>query len=115
MAIVFFGDQAPEKIEKDISGDIVSGAPRQFVELMYSGENDTIKSGVWESSEGVFKADYHGIVEFCHILEGGAVITASDGQCIMVKAGDGFVLEEGLETEWVVGDYIKKHFFICNV
>ncbi|WP_298936845.1 cupin domain-containing protein [uncultured Ruegeria sp.] len=115
MAIVLFGDQSPEKVEKDITAEIVLGAPRQFVELMYSGNNDTLKSGIWESSEGVFRAYYHGIVEFCHILEGGAVITTSDGQSVMVKGGDGFVLEEGLETEWVVGDYIKKHFFICNV
>ena len=112
MSITLFRDHAPEKIEKDISTDIVSGTPRQFVELMYAGKENTLKSGIWESSVGVFRADYDGIVEFCHILEGSAVITTSEGQTVTVRAGDGFVLDEGLKTEWTVAAHIKKHFFI---
>ena len=77
MKITLFRENAPKKVEKDISGDIVSGTPRHFSELMYAGRNDTLKSGTWESTAGVFRASYHGIVEFCHILEGSAVITTS--------------------------------------
>jgi uncharacterized cupin superfamily protein len=115
MSITLFRDQSPQKVEKDITADIVSGTPRQFVELMYAGQQDTLKSGIWESSAGVFRANYHGITEFCHILEGSAVITTSKGQTVTVNAGDRFVLDEGLETEWTVAGHIKKHFFICAV
>ena len=48
------------------------------------------------------------IVEFCHIIEGGATIKTSDGNSHDVQAGDTFVMSAGLETEWTVGEYIKK-------
>ena len=115
MNITLFSDQSPARVEKDISADIVSGAPRQFVELMFSGQQDKIKSGIWECSAGAFKANYHGIVEFCYILEGSATITTQSGQSVTVRKGDGFVLDQGLETEWVVETHIKKQFFICSV
>lgn len=113
MSITVFSQQTPPKTEKDISVDIVLGEPRQFVEMMYSNSHDTLKSGVWECSAGTFRANYHGIVEFCHILEGEATITTSLGQTVTVRAGDGFVLDEGLDTEWTVDKFIKKQFFIC--
>ncbi len=113
--ITLFSEHSPPRTQKDVTRDTISGTPEQFVELMYAGQNDTLKSGIWESSAGKFRASYDGIVEFCHILEGSAVITTSDGQSVTVKAGDGFVLDEGLQTEWTVDTYVKKHFFICGV
>jgi len=113
--ITLFSEQNPPRTEKDVTADTISGDPKQFVELMYAGHSDTMKSGIWESAAGSFRASYDGIVEFCHILEGSAVITASDGQSVTVKAGDGFVLEEGLQTEWTVDTFVKKHFFIVSV
>jgi len=114
MTVTLFSDHTPPKNEKDVSADTISGDPRQFVDLMYSGQADTMKSGIWECHAGSFSASYDGIVEFCHILEGSAVITASDGTSWTVRAGDGFVLDEGLQTEWVVETFVKKHFFICT-
>lgn len=113
--ITLFSEHTPPRTEKDVTGDTVSGTPKQFVELMYSGQNDTLKSGIWESSAGVFRAAYDGIVEYCYILEGSAVIKTSDGQSVTVAAGDGFVLDEGLQTEWTVETFVKKQFFICAV
>lgn len=115
MTITLFRDHAPARNEKDISADIISGTPRQFAQLMYSGKDGALKSGIWESSAGAFRASYNGIVEFCHILEGSATITSSDGQTVTVTAGDAFVLDEGLETEWTVETFVKKHFFISAV
>jgi uncharacterized cupin superfamily protein len=104
----------PPRVEKDISDAILDGSPQQHSQLMYSGHEDTIKSGIWESTAGVFRADYEGIFEFCHVLEGSAVIKTSDGDVYSVEAGDGFVLDAGLKTEWTVDSYIKKHFLICQ-
>lgn len=114
MKLTLFKDQTPARVEKDISGDIVSGAPKQFSQLMYAGHQDTIKSGIWESSAGVFRADYDGIFEFCHVLDGSATIRTDAGEEYMVEAGDGFVLDAGLKTEWMVDTYIRKHFVICK-
>ncbi len=113
MKITLFREQTPPKNQKDISADTISGDPRQFVELMYLGPGETTKSGIWECHAGSFRASYTGIVEFCHILEGSAVVTASDGQSVTVNQGDAFVLDEGLQAEWHVESFVKKHFFIC--
>ncbi len=113
MKITLFNEHNPPKNQKDVTTDTISGNPEQFVELMYLGQGETMKSGIWECHAGTFKASYDGIVEFCHILEGSAVINASDGQSVTVTAGDAFVLDEGLQAEWTVDKFIKKHFFIC--
>jgi uncharacterized cupin superfamily protein len=114
MKLTLFKDQTPARVEKDFSDSILAGSPKQHAQLMYSGHNGTIKSGVWESTAGVFRADYEGIFEFCHVLEGSAVIKTSGGDVYSVEAGDGFTLDAGLQTEWTVDSYIRKHFVICQ-
>lgn len=113
MKFTKFADQSPPRVEKDLTGSIVSGTPVQHSELMYAGHAGEIKSGIWESTAGVFTATMTDLVEFCHVLEGSAQIKTSDGNTYSVKAGDAFVMEAGLETEWTVETYIKKHFVIC--
>ena len=114
MKFTKFSDTKPPKVEKDLTGSIVSGTPVQHSQLMYAGHGDEIKSGIWESTAGVFNATMTDLVEFCHILEGSAVIATSDGNNYTVSAGDAFVMEAGLETQWTVETYIKKHFVICS-
>ncbi len=114
MKYTVFSQTDVPRVEKDISSDIVSGAPVQHAQLKFLGQGDTIKSGVWESTAGVFNAVMQDQIEFCHVLEGGATIKTPAGT-FSVKAGDAFVMESGLETEWTVDDYIKKHFVICAV
>ena len=115
MTFTLFRDQSPDRVEKNIADSIVSGTPKQHAQLMFSGQKDTIKSGVWESTAGVFTAVMHDQVEFCHILEGGATIRTTAGDVFTVKAGDAFVMESGLSTKWTVDAYVKKHFVICAV
>lgn len=115
MTFTLFRDCDVPKVEKDIADDIVQGAPRQHAQLMFSGDAERVKSGIWESTAGVFTAVMQDQIEFCHILEGGATIRTGDGGTFTVAAGDAFVMESGLNTEWTVDDYIKKHFVICAV
>lgn len=115
MKFTLFRDLRVPKVEKDIAGDIVKGAPRQHSQLMFSGNKDTIKSGIWESTPGVFRAVMQDQVEFCHILEGSATIRTDRGETFEVGVGDAFVMENGLQMEWTVDDYVKKHFVICSV
>jgi uncharacterized cupin superfamily protein len=58
----------------------------------------------------------NGITEFCYIIEGEAEITnLADTSKRTVRAGDAFVMESGLETEWYIPIYIKKYFAISVV
>lgn len=115
MKLVKFSDTDAPKVQKDLGDTIVSGTPVQHVQLKFLGAQDSFKSGVWESTAGVFSADYTGIIEFCQILEGSASIRTGDGKTITVTAGDAFVLDDGLQTEWTVDEYVKKNFVICTV
>lgn len=112
MNFIMFKDKHVPRVKKDIAADIVSGAPEQHSQLKFAGHGDTIKSGIWESTAGVFTATMQNQIEFCHILEGGATIKTGVGT-FEVKAGDAFIMESGLVTEWTVKTYIKKHFVIC--
>ena len=114
MKFTKFSDTNPPRIEKDLTGSVLSGDPKQHSQFMYTGHGEAIKSGIWESTAGVFTATMTDLVEFCHILEGSAVIKTSDGNSYSVQAGDAFVMEAGLETEWTVETYIKKHFVITG-
>jgi len=115
MKLIDFKKHVVPRVKNDITSAIVSGEPVQHAELKYLSEGETIKSGIWESTAGVFTADYTGIVEFCHVLEGSALIKTADGTEFTVSAGDGFVLDAGLKTEWTVESFIKKHFMICKL
>jgi len=115
MNLTVFKDNDVERVQNDIGNSIVSGDPVHHAELKFSGHDGKVRSGIWESTAGVFTAEYNGIVEFCHVLEGEASIKTGDGKEFKVSAGDAFVLDAGLKTEWTVGSFIKKHFMICAV
>jgi uncharacterized cupin superfamily protein len=115
MTLTLFKNHNAPRVQKDISEQIVEGQPVQHAELKFCGHGDKIKSGIWESTAGVFTADYNGIVEFCHILDGEASIKTADGAVFQVSAGDGFVLDSGLQTQWTVDKFVKKHFMICEL
>lgn len=113
MQLTVFRNHEVTRVKNDISDAIVSGEPVQHSELKYAGHDNKVRSGIWESTAGIFRADYEGIVEFCHVLEGSARIKTGDGEETVVSAGDAFVLDAGLKTEWHVESFIKKHFMIC--
>ncbi|WP_299139371.1 cupin domain-containing protein [uncultured Tateyamaria sp.] len=115
MTFTLFRDTAVPRVQKDTGNATLSGDPVQHAELKFAGHNDTIKSGIWDCTAGAFRADYDGITEFCHVLEGGATITTDTGETYEVAQGDAFVMAAGLRTTWTVPHYIKKHFVICAV
>ncbi|MBU2891338.1 cupin domain-containing protein [Celeribacter halophilus] len=115
MKFIKFSEMNPPRIEKDLTGSVVAGSPVQHSQMIYDGHGGAIKSGIWESTAGVFTATMTDFVECCHILEGSAAIKASDGNTYTVEAGDAFVMEAGLRTEWTVETYIKKHFVITSI
>ena len=72
-------------------------------------------SGIWESTPGKVKVDYTGEWEFCHFLEGEAVLTNTQGQSWHLKAGDAFVIPEGFKGTWETIRKVRKHYVIVAV
>lgn len=114
MSLVLFKNSNAARLKKDLGDSVVSGDPEQHVVPVYPADKDGFRAGIWECAAGSFKADYTGITEFCHVLDGGAVITTDAGEVFEVTAGDAFVLVQGMKTTWTVETYIKKHYVICE-
>ena len=113
--ILFDAPEAPRNI-KDDSANLIAGKAEQGVWLYSADEKTGSKSGIWECTAGRFRATMDGFTEFCHILEGEAEVTnLGDRSRRTVRAGDSFVMEAGLATEWHVPIYIKKCFVITDL
>ncbi len=99
-------------IKKNILNLVVSGNPEHTSWLNFANKDNRIRSGVWQSTAGVFKGPINDQVEFCHILEGEALIKTQDGQEYSVCAGDAFVMDNGFQPIWHVKNFVKKNFVI---
>jgi len=113
--LIKFADQSPEAILQDTSGVTISGTPEHTVWVHFKGAEDKFRAGVWESTAGVFRGPQNDQIEYCFILEGGATIEMQDGQKFDVAAGDGFVMDNGLQPVWTVHDRVKKQWVILSV
>jgi uncharacterized cupin superfamily protein len=110
-----FADQSPEPIHQDTSGVTISGAPEHTAWVHFKGAGDAVRAGIWESTAGVFHGPQTDQIEYCHILEGSATIRLDSGEEFHVKAGDGFVMDNGLKPVWTVSDRVKKQWVIVSV
>jgi len=115
MQFINFAEQDITPVQKDVAGDVIDGAPRQKVWSHFVGADGTFKSGMWDSTAGVFRGPMNDQIEFCHILEGEARIETADGASRVVKAGDAFVMDNGLQPVWHVAKYVRKHYVIVAV
>lgn len=115
MHLTVFRNHDVPRVQNEISDTVVSGTPIHHAQIKFNGHNGKIRSGIWESTAGSFTADYTGIVEFCHILEGEATVKTEAGEETVVSEGDAFVLDAGLKVTWTVQAHIKKHFMICQL
>ena len=110
-----FADHTPEAIAQDARANTISGTPEHTVWVHFKGANDTFRAGIWESTAGVFHGPQTDQIEYCYILEGEAHIRTQDGQEFTVKAGDGFVMDNGLRPVWTVKGRVKKQWVIMSV
>ncbi|WP_298839422.1 cupin domain-containing protein [uncultured Roseobacter sp.] len=115
MQFVKFAEQDIEPFKKEFAEDIVEGTPEQNVWNYFTGADGTVKSGMWDSTAGVFRGPMNNQIEFCQILEGDARIETADGASHTVKAGDAFIMDNGLQPVWHVGKYIRKYYVIVSV
>lgn len=110
-----FADANPPGVRQDTSANAISGNPEHTVWVHFKGANETVRAGIWESTAGEFHGPQNNQIEYCHILEGEATIRTEDGQKFTVRAGDGFVMDNGLQPVWTVPSYVKKQWVIVSV
>src|SRR5207249_4513385 len=91
------GASAPE-VEKGQAeaGKLITGEYKTRTWNHFTGEDGRLYCGIWESTPGKVAIDYKEW-EFCHFIEGKAVITNEDGRKWTLKAGDGFIIPQGFK------------------
>ncbi|MBM3521297.1 MAG: cupin domain-containing protein [Alphaproteobacteria bacterium] len=77
----------------------------------FTGENDRLYCGIWESTPDKVPVDYSEW-EFCHFIAGKAVLTNDKGRKWTLKAGDAFIIPAGFKGTWETVEKVRKHYVI---
>lgn len=94
---------APEKL--------LSGNPKQTAWVQQASPDQRFSAGLWHSEVGKWSIRYTED-EYCRILEGCSIITSEDGQAVIVRPGDEFVIPRGFVGTWEVVQPTLKRFVI---
>lgn len=106
------GKMAPKK-EMGIpdKSKLIKGSYKTSTWNHFSSDDGRLFSGIWESTPGIVKVDYVEW-EFCHFIQGEAVLTREDGKQWRFKRGDGFIIPAGFKGTWQTVRKVKKHYVI---
>ncbi len=74
-------------------------------------EDDRLFTGIWESTPGKVPVDYIEW-EFCHFIEGKAILTNEAGKKWTLKKGDAFIIPAGFKGTWETVEKVRKHYVI---
>ena len=92
--------------EKQVAGKTVTQTWNHFV-----GEDERLYCGIWESNKGTVKVSYDEW-EFCHFIQGEAILTREDGRRWQLTKGDAFIIPAGFRGTWETVRKVKKHYVI---
>jgi uncharacterized protein len=106
------GKSAPE-VEKSQAdpAKLLRGEYKMKTWNHFTGEDGRLYCGIWESTPGKVAIDYKEW-EFCHFIEGKAIIANEDGRRWTLKAGDGFIIPAGFKGTWETIEKVRKHYVI---
>lgn len=106
------GAKAPKVEKGQGSGpSLIKGPYKTKTWNHFKGEKGRLYSGIWESTPGKVKVNYKEW-EFCHFIEGKAVLTSDKGKKWTLKAGDGFIIPAGFKGTWETVEKVRKHYVI---
>jgi hypothetical protein len=104
------GAPAPERAEES-GAKVIAGPVSTTTWNHWTGENDRLFCGIWESSRGKVEVDYKEW-EFCHFIAGKAVLANEAGESWTLQAGDAFIIPPGFRGTWETVEPVRKHYVI---
>lgn len=106
------GKHAPE-MEKGKPGKdkLIKGKYQTKTWNHFTGEDGRLFCGIWESTPGKVNVVYDEW-EFCHFIEGKAVLTNEEGKSWTLKKGDAFIIPSGFKGTWETVKKVSKHYVI---
>ena len=92
----------PDKGKPD-KAKLVKGRYRTTTWNHFTGEDDRLYCGIWESTPGKVTVDY---------IAGKAVLTNEEGTSWTLKKGDAFIIPAGFKGTWETVKKVRKHYVI---
>ena len=89
---------------------LVEGDPKFKTWSQDASRDGEVNTGVWQATPGVTRSIKGKTFEFCHILEGEIELTPEDGEPVIYRAGDSFVMKPGYKGLWRTIKTVKKIF-----
>ncbi len=106
------GEGAPKvQVAKPAPEKLVSGSAVTQMWNAFTGEDERLHCGIWESAKGVVNVCYDEW-EFCHFIQGEAILTRKDGKSWTLSKGDAFIIPAGFKGTWETVRKVKKHYVI---
>lgn len=90
---------------------VITGAPQQVLENLFTNSKENFFCGVWSSTEGKWNLSYTED-EFCYLIKGKAILTDADGVSEEINAGDAFVVPAGYQGTWETIGEAQKFYAI---
>jgi uncharacterized cupin superfamily protein len=87
-------------------------APVQHDSNAYTNDTENLFIGMWDSTAFESEMLPFPCYEFVHLLEGEITITEENGTVNVFKAGDVFMIPQGVVCSWKVTAYVKKFYCI---
>ncbi|OHV81937.1 cupin domain-containing protein [Ensifer sp. LCM 4579] len=87
---------------------LIAGNPAFKTWAQDVARGEMIHTGVWEATPGETRSIKGETFEFCHILSGVVEITPEDGEPVVYKAGDSFVMKPGFVGVWKTIETVRK-------
>lgn len=87
---------------------LIAGNPSFKTWAQDVARGEMIHTGIWEATPGETRSIKGETFEFCHILAGVVEITPEDGDPVVYKAGDSFIMKPGFVGVWKTIETVRK-------
>ncbi|MBP2234632.1 putative cupin superfamily protein [Sinorhizobium kostiense] len=87
---------------------LITGNPSFKTWAQDVARGEMIHTGIWEATPGETRSIKGETFEFCHILAGVVEITPEDGDPVVYKAGDSFIMKPGFVGVWKTIETVRK-------
>ncbi|THK35533.1 cupin domain-containing protein [Ensifer sp. MPMI2T] len=87
---------------------LISGNPSFKTWAQDVARGEMIHTGVWEATPGETRSIKGETFEFCHILSGVVELTPENGEPVVYRSGDSFVMKPGFVGVWKTIETVRK-------
>jgi uncharacterized cupin superfamily protein len=105
-------DKGLETWEAIDPASLLAGTPVQRGHIYHEKPDLGYVAGVWDCTAMTSKVEPYAVNEFMLLLEGSVTIEVEGGEPVVIRAGEAFVIPQGLRCSWKQEGRVRKYFAI---